>query len=161
MSKDKNKINLKDKLLNNKFFSKLFRNYFGFESGIDITNDTQVLYRKNYVIKNIVFVSNLIYSLIFAALSFGEPKNLVFTIISFPVTFLLNITLKKMIKQNPDNHVRQTIAMYIMSFYMFLSTIIMYFKLKNGEVVIFAGGLGHPMFSTDTITALRGAELEV
>jgi len=32
--------------------------------------------------------------------------------------------------------------------------------LKNKEVVIFAGGLGHPMFSTDTITALRGAELE-
>ena len=34
-------------------------------------------------------------------------------------------------------------------------------RVKNGEVVIFAGGLGHPMFSTDTITALRGAELEV
>ena len=33
--------------------------------------------------------------------------------------------------------------------------------LNNGEVIIFAGGLGHPMFSTDTITALRGAELEV
>ncbi|MGE4213923.1 MAG: UMP kinase [Anaerotignaceae bacterium] len=33
--------------------------------------------------------------------------------------------------------------------------------LSNKKVVIFAGGLGHPMFSTDTITALRGAELEV
>jgi uridylate kinase len=33
--------------------------------------------------------------------------------------------------------------------------------LLNKKVVIFAGGLGHPMFSTDTITALRGAELEV
>ncbi len=33
--------------------------------------------------------------------------------------------------------------------------------IKSGSVVIFAGGLGHPMFSTDTITALRGAELEV
>ena len=31
---------------------------------------------------------------------------------------------------------------------------------KNKEAVIFAGGLGHPFFSTDTITALRGAELE-
>ncbi len=31
---------------------------------------------------------------------------------------------------------------------------------ENKEVVIFAGGLGHPFFSTDTITALRGAELE-
>lgn len=32
--------------------------------------------------------------------------------------------------------------------------------LNAGSVVIFAGGLGHPFFSTDTITALRGAELE-
>jgi len=33
--------------------------------------------------------------------------------------------------------------------------------LEEGKVVIFAGGIGHPMFSTDTVTALRGAELEV
>lgn len=33
--------------------------------------------------------------------------------------------------------------------------------LKSGRVVIFAGGTGHPFFSTDTITALRGSELEV
>lgn len=32
--------------------------------------------------------------------------------------------------------------------------------LERGEVVIFAAGLGHPFFSTDTITALRGAELD-
>lgn len=34
-------------------------------------------------------------------------------------------------------------------------------RLKKGEVLIFAGGMGHPFFSTDTITALRGAELDV
>lgn len=33
--------------------------------------------------------------------------------------------------------------------------------LENGRVVIFAGGIGHPFFSTDTTTALRGAEMEV
>ncbi len=32
--------------------------------------------------------------------------------------------------------------------------------LQQGKIVIFAGGLGHPFFSTDTITALRGAELD-
>ncbi len=32
--------------------------------------------------------------------------------------------------------------------------------MENGEVVIFAAGTGHPFFSTDTITALRGAELD-
>lgn len=34
-------------------------------------------------------------------------------------------------------------------------------RLENGEVLIFAAGIGHPFFSTDTITALRGAELDV
>jgi uridylate kinase len=32
--------------------------------------------------------------------------------------------------------------------------------MKRGEVVINAGGTGHPYFSTDTIAALRAAELE-
>jgi uridylate kinase len=32
--------------------------------------------------------------------------------------------------------------------------------LSSGTVLINAGGLGHPLFSTDTITALRAAELE-
>ncbi|KXL53190.1 uridylate kinase [Anaerotignum neopropionicum] len=34
-------------------------------------------------------------------------------------------------------------------------------RLEKSEVLIFAAGLGHPFFSTDTITALRGAELDV
>ncbi len=32
--------------------------------------------------------------------------------------------------------------------------------ISEGYVAIFAGGIGHPFFSTDTITALRAAELE-
>lgn len=32
--------------------------------------------------------------------------------------------------------------------------------MENGRIVIFAGGIGHPFFSTDTTTALRGAEME-
>lgn len=32
-------------------------------------------------------------------------------------------------------------------------------SLKSGKVTIFAGGVGHPYFSTDTITALRAIEL--
>ena len=33
-------------------------------------------------------------------------------------------------------------------------------RLEAGEVVIFEAGIGHPYLSTDTVTALRGAELE-
>lgn len=32
--------------------------------------------------------------------------------------------------------------------------------LNTNKVLIFAGGIGHPFFSTDTITALRACELE-
>lgn len=32
--------------------------------------------------------------------------------------------------------------------------------LDRGRILIFAGGVGHPYFSTDTITALRACELE-
>lgn len=31
--------------------------------------------------------------------------------------------------------------------------------LAEGKVLIFAGGIGHPFFSTDTVTALRASEL--
>lgn len=33
-------------------------------------------------------------------------------------------------------------------------------RLNNGEVVFFAGGTGHPYFSTDTAVALRSLEIE-
>ncbi|MFQ8686834.1 MAG: UMP kinase [Lachnospirales bacterium] len=32
--------------------------------------------------------------------------------------------------------------------------------LNEGKVIIFAAGIGHPFFSTDTVTALRACELE-
>lgn len=32
-------------------------------------------------------------------------------------------------------------------------------SLENGNIIIFAGGLGHPFFSTDTVPVLRACEL--
>lgn len=115
----------------NKFFS----DRFGFEKGIDITDETLVLYRKNVVIKNIIFVSNLIYTLIFTIISFGEKSNWLLTILMFPVTFLVNHALKKTINKDKNDQTLQMIGMYLASFYMFLSAIIIYFKLKNGSLI--------------------------
>lgn len=125
----KNKI--QQKIKNNNFF----RNKFGFESGIDITSDNQVLYRKNVVIKNIVFVSNLIYTFIFTIISITEPSNWLLAALLFPVTFIVNSGLKKMINKGPDDKMAQTISMYVSSFYMFLSTIVIYLKLRVGDAV--------------------------
>ena len=51
-----------------KLFSKL-NNMLSFEKGIDITDDYQVLKRKNIVIKNIIFFSNITYTLILFLIS--------------------------------------------------------------------------------------------
>ncbi len=42
----------------------IFNRFFGFENGVDITNDVMVLHRRNVVIKNITLVSNLFYSVV-------------------------------------------------------------------------------------------------
>ena len=123
-------MSLKSKLKD----SKTFDNLFGFESGVDITNETKVLYRRNNVIKRIIFLSNLFFSGLFALLSIGEKSNILLTIILFPVTFIVNAGLKKTINKAPDDHNTQEIASYIASFYMILVSIVIYVKLKFGDV---------------------------
>lgn len=125
---DSIKNKLKNKLKNNTFFTK----QFGFETGVDVTNDNQVLYRKNTVIKNIIFLSNIFYTIVFFLVALGEPSDWstwVLAALLFPVTFIVNSTLKKLIKKGPEDNMSQLIAMYVACFYLFLSAIIVYIKL--------------------------------
>lgn len=121
------------KFFKKKSFSSLFNEWFGFENGIDISNETQVLFRRNIVIKNIIFVSNMVYSTLMMIVSFitKTNSNWILTAILFPLTFLINSTLKKMIYTHKDDIMHQTIAMYIACFYMFLSSVIIYMKMKT------------------------------
>ena len=114
--------------------SKTFDNLFGFESGVDITDETKVLYRRNNVIKRIIFLSNLVFSGIFALLSIGSQNNILLAIILFPVTFIVNAGLKKTINRDPNDYWTQEIASYIASFYMILISIVIYMKLKFGSI---------------------------
>ena len=122
---------IKSKIKSNALFDK----YLSFESGIDITNDNQVLYRKNFVIKNIIFLSNLLYTIIFTIVSISEPSNWLLTVILFPVTFVVNLSLKNLINKGPDDRMSQNIAMYVSCLYMFLSSVLVYIKLRYGEAV--------------------------
>lgn len=119
---------------------KLFVNIFGklnnmlsFEKGIDITDDYAVLKRKNIVIKNIIFFSNITYTLILFLISLiaSGTSNWVLTIIFVPVTFGLNRTLSKLINDPSKEKIKQQIAMYIAAFYMILSSVLIYFKIKT------------------------------
>ena len=128
---------LKNKISKKLKRSDFFQDKFGFENGIDITNDNMVIYRKNIVIKNIIFVVNIIYTLIFMIVTIGDPtnsSNWLLTILLFPVTALVNYFLGKLIKKGPEDNLSQTMAMYVAAFYMFISSILVYVKLKYGEV---------------------------
>ncbi|MDE7385430.1 MAG: hypothetical protein K2M84_06700, partial [Anaeroplasmataceae bacterium] len=52
----------------------------------------------------------------------------------FIVTFVLNIYLKRSINKNPDNYTSQEIASYFSCFYMLALAIVIYIKLRFGEI---------------------------
>ncbi len=128
IKEESEKLNKKKSI--SSFFSYIFQKYFSFEAGVDISNDTQVLYRRNKVIKNIIFVTNWLYTIILFIVSFTDHTNLVLSAILVPVTFYVNYRLGKVIRMNEDNLLKQQIAMYIQCFYMFLSAIVVYVKMK-------------------------------
>ena len=118
-------------------FKGIWKNMFSIEQDVDITDDCAMLYRRNIVVKNIIFFSNLIYTGIFALLSFGTPSNWVMTIILFPLTFVVNNTLKKLIILNERDMIKQQIASYFCVFYMFLLAVVLYVKMMTGTDAIY------------------------
>ena len=124
-----------------KLFKKIvsfFERNFSFEHGVDLNDEVEVLFRRNIVIKNIIFVSNMVYSIILFLVSIGDPSNgnWLWSVIPFPLTFVINQTIKKIIYSENKDLIRQQIAMYMCSFYMFLSAIFVYIKLKSGVTTI-------------------------
>jgi len=114
---------------------RLFAKFFGFETGIDITNDVAVLHRRNVVIKNIVFVSNIVYSIIFFFLALVSDRPLMdwlITALAFPITYAINKLLTNLINLDHNDKTKQQIAMYVSSFYIFLSAMLVYLRIYGG-----------------------------
>ncbi len=137
MSK-KNKVK-KNKKTDSKIRFNLFSKYFAFEEGIDITDDVEVLKRRNVVIKNIIFITNIFYAILMLIVSIvSEPDdkilNWIITIATLPLTFVFNYFLSNLIFKNPSDHAKtnytkQQIAMYIAAFYLFVSATLFYLKV--------------------------------
>ncbi len=122
----------RQKLSLSKLGRDIFARFFGFEQGIDITDDVAVLYRKNVVIKNIVFVSNIMYAIILFTLSLTTPtsaSNWVITVMTFPLTFAVNRVLNQLIHLDIKDKTKQQVAMYVSSLYIFFSAVLIYAKL--------------------------------
>lgn len=125
----------KDKLIRS-FGKNFFARFFGFEQGIDITNDVEVLYRRNIVIKNIIFVSNMMYSIILIVLSIstrGSVADWAITVVVFPITYVINKSLKKLIYTDTKDRTKQNVAMYVGALYIFISAILMYARLYKHD----------------------------
>ncbi len=103
---------------------------FSFESGVDILDETSVLYRRNRVIKNILIVTNLVF-LLFTVIGNENPNYIV--IFGFGILmFAINTTLKRIIKEQPRTLLKQQMAMYIASVYIILASFGVYIKLRVG-----------------------------
>lgn len=114
----------------------VYAKYFGFEQGVDITDDVAVLFRRNVVIKNIVFVSNIMYSIILFLLSLSTQDQVtdwIVTFIAFPLTYVINNILKKLIYLDPLDKTKQSVAMYVSAFYIFFSSILIYARLYEKD----------------------------
>ena len=124
-------------ILNTKSLGKrIFAKFFGFEEGVDITNDVMVLYRRNVVIKNIIFLSNIMYSIILLVLSISSSSQIsdwFITVLALPITYVINKLLKKLINMDINDRTKQMVAMYVATFYVFFSSILIYARLYNIE----------------------------
>lgn len=130
------KKRLRDKINVKTLGKGIFAKYFGFEQGVDITDDVAVLFRRNVVIKHIVFISNLMYSIILFVLSLSskdEVSNWIVTFIAFPLTYVINKFLTKLINMDPHDKTKQAVAMYVSAFYIFFSSILIYARLYQVE----------------------------
>jgi len=116
------------------FSQSVFSKFFGFEEGVDITNDVALLVRRNVVIKNIIFISNILYGVMLFILSLsssGGVTDWVITVLAFPVTFMINQILKRLIYTDQEDKTKQSVAMYVAGFYMFFSAILIYARLYS------------------------------
>ncbi|MGM0435553.1 MAG: HD-GYP domain-containing protein [Bacillota bacterium] len=125
------------KIVFKKLFNKASKR-FNFESGVDILDETSVLYRRNRVIKNILIITNIVF-LIFTLIGNKNPNYIV--IFGFGIImFATNTTLKRIIKEEPRTLIKQKMAMYIASVYILLASFGVYIKLRVGvEADVLAG----------------------
>lgn len=95
-----------------KFTVKKLLSLFDLESGIDILDEAESLYRKNQIIKRIVFLTNIIFSFFLFTRNF---TMIVVTLLVFVFTFGMNRLLKSLIYDDPTDELNQKIAMYLVS----------------------------------------------
>ncbi len=110
--KKRTKKLLSNKTEREKWTLKKIINLFDLEAGIDILDESEALYRKNRIIKRIVFITNILFSVFLITRNY---TMIVVTILLFLFTFGINKLLKSLIYDDPTDALHQQIAMYLVS----------------------------------------------
>lgn len=134
-----------------KRISKRISDRFNFEAGVDILDDTSVLYRRNKVNKNILVVANLVL-ILFTFIGNRHP-NFVITIGFSILMFAINTTLTRIINEEPRTLLKQQMAMYIGSIYILMASLAVYIKLvwsgqTFGDLLTMVDGSGALLYTT-------------
>lgn len=112
-----------------KFF---FINKFSFEAGVDILDETQVLFRRNLVIRNITFVTNIVFLLFTLIGSNGVNArvNIIVTVIFGLIMFLVARSIRRVVFSEPTTLQKQQMGEYISGVYILLMAVAVYLKLR-------------------------------
>jgi len=105
-----------------KFF---FINKFSFEAGVDILDETQVLYRRNLVIRNITWITNIVFILFTLIGSGGVSRS-----VNIIITIIFSQSLRKVISEKPTSLQKQQMGEYISGVYILLMAVAVYLKLR-------------------------------
>ncbi len=111
-----------------KWISRKITERFNFEAGVDILDDTSVLFRRNKVNRNILVLINFVF-ILFTFIGNQEPNYAIIILFSI-LMFTINRTLKKVINEKPRTLLKQQMAMYIGSIYILVASIAVYTKLR-------------------------------
>ena len=114
--------------------SRFFIKMFSFDADIDLTNPTSVLYRKNYVIRNIIFLANLVF-LLFSLVGISK-SNLIISIAFWLIMTALSQTIYQMLKRKRDDFSHQQLIMYLQSLFVFILSIVLYIRVYLGFTIL-------------------------
>jgi response regulator RpfG family c-di-GMP phosphodiesterase len=100
---------------------------FNFEAGINILDDVQVLYKRNKVNRSILLITNFVL-ILFTLIGNQSPKVLVIIMFAI-IMFIVSISMKNMIEEEPRTLIKQQMAMYFGGVYILLASVGVYIKL--------------------------------
>jgi hypothetical protein len=137
---DENKVSTNKKrteILNstkNKWYNikDFFVKRFSFEAGVDILDDTSVLYRKNVVIQNIITITNIVF-LLFTLIGSDGLQRRINIIVTFIIALIMVISgrsIGHMIKEKPTTLHKQQMGQYLSGIYILMMAIAVYIKLR-------------------------------